>query len=117
MSNSERTTYFGPWVSFSTTKSNTNPIHVEFPSSATVTLAGQSTFSSGAVATFASGALIDLEDVDPIKFSNITTDSESSTFIADGHLSIVSHSANSMVIAIRSGATTYVWTNDAGAVV
>ena len=71
MSNSERTTYFGPWVSFSTTKSNTNPIHVEFPSSATVTLAGQSTFSSGAVATFASGALIDLEDVDPIKFSNM----------------------------------------------
>lgn len=103
MSNSERTTYFGPWVSFSTTKSNTNPIHVAFPSSAT--------------ATFADGSIIDLADVDPIKFSNITTDSESSTFIADGHLSIVSHSANSMVIAIRSGATTYVWTNDAGAVV
>jgi len=94
MSNSLRTTNFGPRVSFTTTKSDAGPVHVNFPSGGTVAFA----------------------DVAPIKFSGITTASPTSTFIPDGFLSIVSHSANSMVIAIRSGATTYRWTNDAGSV-
>lgn len=52
----------------------------------------------------------------PLLFSGITTASPTSTFIPDGALSIVSHSGNSMVIAIRSGATTYRFTNAAGSV-
>lgn len=57
-----------------------------------------------------------LDEAAPLGFSNITTASPSSTFIPDGFLSIVSHSGNSIVIAIRSGATTYRFTNDAGSV-
>jgi hypothetical protein len=94
MSNSLRTTNLGPWVSFSTTKANAGPVHVVFPS----------------------GGTVDFADVAAAKFSNITTASPVSTFIPDGFLSIVSHSGNSLVIAIRSGATTYRWTNDAGGV-
>lgn len=94
MSNSNRTTNFGPRVSFTTTKADAGPVHVRFPSAGTV----------------------DFAAVAPIKFSGITTASPTSTFIPDGFLSIVSHSANSIVIAIRSGATTYRFTNDAGSV-
>jgi hypothetical protein len=86
MSNSGRTTNFGPFVSFRSTARNTSAPVVEFTG------------------------------VAPIRLSGITTASPTSTFIPDGHLSIVSHSANSMVIAIRSGATTYRWTNAAGSV-
>lgn len=86
MSNSARTTNFGPFVSFTSTKQNTSNPRVNF------------------------------DGVAPIKFSGITTASPTSTFIPDGFLSIVSHSGNSMVIAIRSGATTYRWTNAAGSV-
>ena len=91
---SYRTTYLGPRLSFRTTLADAGPVHVQYPS----------------------GATLDLADVAPIKFSNITTASPVSTFIPDGHLSIVSHSGNSIVLAIRSGATTYRFTNDAGSV-
>lgn len=94
MSNSGKTTNFGPRVSFTTTKADPGPVHVAFPSNGTV----------------------DFESVAAAKFSNITTASPTSTFIPDGFLSIVSHSGNSLVIAIRSGATTYRFTNDAGSV-
>jgi hypothetical protein len=94
MSNSLRTTNFGPRVSFTTSKSDPAPVHVLFPSHGTVNLA----------------------NVQAMKFSNITTASPTSVFIADGFFSVVSHSANSMVLAIRSGATMYRWTNDAGGV-
>ena len=92
---SELTTYLGPKVSFRTSAAQSNvPVHVQFPSTGTVELA----------------------NVAAIKFSAITTASPVSTFIPDGFLSIVSHSGNSLVIAIRSGATTYRFTNDAGGV-
>lgn len=94
MSNSGRTTNFGPKVSFTTTKSDAGPVVVTFPS----------------------GGTVEFADVAAMKFSAITTASPTSTFIPDGFFSIVSHSANSMVLAIRSGATTYRWTNDAGGV-
>ena len=114
--NSYRTSNLGPRVSFTTTKaSGSIPGHFYLPSFMTFENAGSGTF--GGTSTYASGSLIVLADVDPIKFSNITTVSPSSTFISDGHLSIVSHSGNSMVIAIRSGATTYRWTNASGGVV
>lgn len=86
MSNSGRTTNFGPWVSFRSTARNPSAPVVEFTG------------------------------VAPILFSGITTASPTSAFIPDGHLSVVSHSGNSMVLAIRSGATTYRWTNAAGGV-
>lgn len=56
------------------------------------------------------------DEAAPIGFSNITTASPLSTFIPDGYLSICSHSGNSLVIAIRSGATTYRFTNATGSV-
>lgn len=92
--NSGRTTFLGPRVSFRTSKSDAGPVHVQIPSTATLDLAG----------------------VSAVKFSNITTASPTSVFVQDGFLSIVSHSGNSIVIAIRSGATTYRFTNDAGGV-
>ena len=95
MSNSNRTTDFGPRVSFATTKSDPGPVHVEIPSGATFTVPA----------------------VAGLSFSDVTTASPTSTFIPDGFLSIVSHSGNSIVIAIRSGATTYSFTNGSGAVV
>jgi hypothetical protein len=92
---SQLTTNFGPRVSFTTSAAaGSTPVHVVFPSTGTVEMA----------------------NVAAIKFSNITTASPVSTFIPDGFLSIVSHSGNSIVIAIRSGATTYRFTNDAGGV-
>lgn len=94
MANSNRTTNFGPRVSYSTTKGDAGPVHVLFPSAGTVEFA----------------------NVAAAKFSDITTASPTSTFIPDGFLSVVSHSANSIVLALRSGATTYVFTNDAGGV-
>lgn len=101
--NSYRTSNLGPKVSHSTTRAyGATDGHFSVPSWMTY--------------TFEDGSIVDFADVDPIKFSNITTASPTSTFIGDGFLSIVSHSANSMVIAIRSGATTYRWTNDAGGV-
>lgn len=94
MSNSRKTTVFGPRVSFGTTKSDAGPVHVQFPSAGTV----------------------DFAAVAAMKFSAITTASPTSTFIPDGFLSVVSHSGNSIVLAIRSGATTYRFTNAAGSV-
>ena len=91
---STKTTYFGPRVSFRTSASDAGPVHVRLDSASTLEFAA----------------------VAPVKFSNITTASPVSTFIPDGFLSIVSHSGNSIVIAIRSGATTYRFTNDAGSV-
>lgn len=114
MANSNRTTKFGPRVSFTTTKSDSGPINVHVPSTATLSVDGSLKVSGEGV--YSSTATITFENVAPIKFSNITTASPTSTFIADGYLSVVSHSGNSMVIAIRSGATTYRWTNAAGGV-
>lgn len=94
MANTGRTTNFGPRVSFTTTKSDPGPIHLHHPSTGTVEFAG----------------------VAPIKFSGVTTASPTSVFIPDGFFSIVSHSANSIVLAFRSGATIYRFTNDAGGV-
>lgn len=92
---SNLTTWLGPRVSFRTSAAQSDvPVHVQIPSTATLDLAG----------------------VAAVKFSNITTASPTSTFIPDAFLSICSHSGNSMVIAIRSGATTYRFTNDAGGV-
>ena len=92
--NSGRTTFLGPRVSLRTSKSDAGPIHMHVPS----------------------GATLEVPAVGSIKLSGITTASPTSTFIPDGVLSIVSHSGNSIVIAIRSGATTYRFTNDAGSV-
>jgi len=75
------------------------------------------TIRSGGGLDVASGATLDVQGVAGVLFSDITTASPTSTFIPDGYLSIVSHSANSMVLAIRSGATTYTWLNDEGSVV
>lgn len=83
---SNRTTNFGPFVSFRSTARNPDAPRVE------------------------------LTGVAPLVFSGITTASPTSTIIPDGHLAIVSHSANSMVIAIRSGATMYEFANLRGGV-
>lgn len=92
---STKTTFLGPLVSFRTSASQSaTPVHVQFPSTGTVELA----------------------NVAAVKLSGITIASPTSTFIPDGFLSIVSHSGNSLVLAIRSGATIYRWTNDAGGV-
>lgn len=105
--NSTRTTYFGPVVSFRTEKGHASSfVHVHVPSSGTLEVD----------ALLKSDGTLDITPVAGIKFSGITTASPTSTFIPDGFLSIVSHSGNSLVIAIRSGATTYRFTNDAGGV-
>lgn len=118
--NSGRTSNLGPRVSHVTTKAYNGPGHYLSPSWLTFEIDGPLNSDGGAnfasAVTMESGSILDLAEVDPVKFSNITTASPTSVFIADGHFSIVSHSANSMVIAIRSGATTYRWTNDAGGV-
>ena len=111
--NSGRTTNFGPKVSFTTTKaSGAVPIHVLVPSAGTLEVDGQSIFDG----LVTSNNTLAIAPVAGLKFSTITTASPTSVFIPDGFLSIVSHSANSIVIAIRSGATTYRFTNDAGGV-
>ena len=116
--NSGRTSNLGPRVSHVTTKAYNGPGHYLFPSWMTVEVDGplnaDGTLTSAGVANFTSTVSLGL--VAPLKFSTITTASPTSVFIGDGFLSIVSHSANSMVIAIRSGATTYRWTNAAGGV-
>lgn len=116
MANSTRTTNFGPRVSFTTSKSDAGPVHVAIPSAGTFGVDGQAIVRSGGNLNINSGATLDVKGVAGVKFSTITTASPTSSFIPDGYFSIVSHSANSMVIAIRSGATTYRWTNDAGGV-
>jgi hypothetical protein len=48
--------------------------------------------------------------------SAVTTASATSVFVADGELSLTSQSGTSIVLAYRSGATMYEFTNDAGSV-
>jgi hypothetical protein len=116
MSNSNRTSRFGPRVSFSTTKSDPGPVHVQVPSTATLGIDGQAIVRTGGNLNIASGGTLDIKGIAGLKFSNITNASPTSLLIPDGYLSIVSHSADSLVIAIRSGATLYRFTNDAGGV-
>ena len=122
-SNSDITTWLGPVVSLRTAKGHAHTYkHFHLDSGTTLevegtfTMDGAATYSAGASATFASGATLTLAGVAPIKFSGITTASPTSSFIPDGHFSVVSHSGNSIVLALRSGATTYRFTNDAGGV-
>lgn len=55
-----------------------------------------------------------IDEVAPLGFSNITTDAPTGDIVPDGFLSVVSQSATSLVIAIRSGNTIYTFANDAG---
>jgi hypothetical protein len=48
--------------------------------------------------------------------SRQTTASLTSLTLADGEFSTGSHSGNSMILYVRSGATTYAWANDVGSV-
>lgn len=116
MSNSNRTSNFGPRVSFTTRKSDAGPVHVHVPSHGTLGISGQAIVNSGGNINIASGGTLDVKGVAGVKFSDITSSSPTSTFIPDGYLAIVSHSANSIVLAIRSGATMYSFTNASGGV-
>lgn len=100
------TTFLGPVVSLRTLPSATSVPHLFLDSNTTLEVDG----------LIKSDGTLDITPVAGIKFSNITTASPTSVFIPNGFLSIVSHSGNSMVIAIRSGATTYRWTNASGGV-
>ena len=85
MSNSNRTTKFGPRVSFTTTKSDAGPVHVEIPSDGTLEVAAET----------------------GIKMSGATSASMTSLLLPDGHLSIGSVSVTSATIYYRSGNTIY----------
>lgn len=83
--NSNRTTNFGPRVSFTTTKSDSGPVHLVVPSDGTLEVAG----------------------IQGIKMSGATSASLDSTTLPDGFLSIGSVSVTSATIYFRSGNTTY----------
>ncbi len=113
--NSNRTTNFGPRVSFTTTKADAGPVHVHVPShgtleaEGTVTVSGAATFSD----TLTSTATIDQSALGSVFLSKQTTASYDSTTLADGELSIGSVSVGSATIYFRSGVTTYEFIADA----
>lgn len=91
--NSNRTTNFGPRVSFRTTKSDSGPVHVEIPSGATFELGNLHFLMSGA-----------------------TSASLTSLTLPDQCLSIGSVSVTSATIYFRSGVTIYEWDAQAAGV-
>lgn len=82
---SQKTTYFGPLVSYRTSKSHAGPVHVEIPSHGTLEVAAET----------------------GIRMSGATSASMTSLLLPDGHLSIGSVSVTSATIYFRSGNTIY----------
>ena len=86
---SNRTTNFGPRVSFTTTAADAGPVHVYVPSTGTLEAAGRLVKSGTEIA------------------SNLTTASLTSLTLADGEIRLGGHSGNNVKIWFRSGVTTY----------
>lgn len=95
---SQRTTYFGPRVSFRTTLADAGPVHVYGDSSSTLEWDGIVNFQSASLRPSAE------------------TVSASSTVLDDGEFAVTSVSDSSCVLAFRSGVTTYTFIADTGAV-
>lgn len=98
---SQKTTFFGPLVSFRTIPSAAGPVHVFGDSNSTFAWAGPANISGALTST----ATI---DATAAKFlSKSTTASLTSATLADGEFAVGAVSTTSCIIYIRSGVTTY----------
>lgn len=139
---SDRTTFFGPRVSFRTNLADPGPVHVQIPSGGTFTVAGQlvntgqtnssstntqtgyNVFTGNVNATSTStvtlaGHTVSTSTVNLQSarlLSRATTASATSLIIADGEFAIAFQSVSSCRLVYRSGNTTYTWIATTGAV-